>query len=69
LRENEQPRATSATSELKVASRADSGGNNSPQILSNPRSSILNSGDIYNQKKIEREAMMVALQDENLMPQ
>lgn len=67
---NSEPRSRSATSELRIQSRADSGDNVSPkQILTNPRSSILNAGDIYNQKKIEREAMMVALQDENLMPQ
>jgi hypothetical protein len=33
------------------------------------RASILKAGDVYNQKKIEREAMRIAIQDENNMPQ
>lgn len=50
-------------SELRINSRPDSISDHMSSKEFSPvkRSSILNAGDIYNQKKIEREAMMVAI--------
>jgi hypothetical protein len=45
------------------------GGEFSPEFSPKNRPSILRAGDVYNQKKIEREALRIAIQDENLMPQ